>query len=347
MQAQAPGKLILSGEHSVVYGAPALAVAIDLHSVATLKPQQQQISTELVGIEKKMNFSPAAALETCRAIDQRYLDYREQKINLDQVIENANQLAVYCLLQLAPPKSLPPSVLLRTSTQLLTAAGMGSSASVIAAIIVLAEKLFNRPLSIEKRCELVRYCERLIHGKGSILDAACVSYGGSIKVQQQRVEPQKIQLDNNWHWAYSGKSANSTGQCVDYVRQHHGAKKALWAEFAAISDALIAELIPTANSAPTSAEHKLIQIIRENHRLLVKIGVVPQAVVELINSIEQAGGGAKISGAGAISGASGGIIIAYLPAECKLKLAQIMPQLHFEPLAINSQGAFLSTENGQ
>jgi mevalonate kinase len=58
-------------------------------------------------------------------------------------------------------------------------------------------------------------------------------------------------------------------------------------------------------------------LIRENHRLLVQIGVVPEKVQRFISAVEARGGAAKICGAGAISGNAGGTL---------LLLAEELPQ---------------------
>ena len=55
----------------------------------------------------------------------------------------------------------------------------------------------------------------------------------------------------------------------------------------------------------------IISLIRENHKLLNKIGVVPQNICNFINEIEVDGGAAKICGAGSIKGDSAGAIIVF------------------------------------
>ena len=49
--------------------------------------------------------------------------------------------------------------------------------------------------------------------------------------------------------------------------------------------------------------------MRENHRLLTRIGVVPGPVQQFINDVEHGGGAAKICGAGAVAGDKGGVVM--------------------------------------
>ena len=53
----------------------------------------------------------------------------------------------------------------------------------------------------------------------------------------------------------------------------------------------------------------LIESIRHNHQLLVKIGVVPEKVQKFIAEVEKSGGAAKICGAGSIRGDAAGAVL--------------------------------------
>ena len=117
------------------------------------------------------------------------------------------------------------------------------------------------------------------------------------------------------------------------VRQQHGNDHTLWQQFAATTAALQSAL--TTNADPRPA-------LRENHRLLAHIGVVPAPAATLIHSIEAAGGAAKISGAGAHRGDGGGIILAYHPDPDAIPaLLAPYPALTWDALHPAEQGAHL------
>ena len=215
---------------------------------------------------------------------------------------------------------------------------MGSSAAVIAATFVLYEHLLSHTQSPEERFERVRFCERLQHGQGSVIDAACVVHSGLNRVDEGQLslygDHQAAQsLQSGWYWIFHGTPLSLTGECVAEVARQHANDQTLWQDFAACTNALQHAI--SNKGCPKQA-------IRENHRLLSKISVVPDLAQQLIRELEAAGAAAKISGAGAVRGDRAGIILVY--AEDNEAFAALMakhPELRWEALQVASQGAHL------
>jgi mevalonate kinase len=181
-------------------------------------------------------------------------------------------------------------------------AGMGSSAALLAALL----KLFSKHEDLPTLIEQVRHCERLQHGRGSLIDAATVTMGGLVKVEHdQAVRLGELPdiFNQHWYWIFTGTPATSTGVCVERVRTQFE-QSDIWSEFADVTHRI--------EAAQTDLD-QLSLAIQDNHRLLNRIGVVPARVTALIEQIERLGGAAKIAGAGAVSGDAGGLVLAYLP----------------------------------
>lgn len=314
LRARAPGKVILSGEHSVVYGADALAVAVQEYTTVKFSPvsQSKVINTIFSGISTGVTYPINVLSKLKHHLDARFEQYSQGKLPVQNILSHPNDLVMYTLMsllhQLPSRKTLarfaPNSGILHSESTIPTGAGMGSSASAIAATLVLYEDLLEKPLSNKQRFEMVRFCERLQHGKGSAIDAAAVTYGGINRVREQQPEPVNISLNDNWYWLNTGTPSSSTGKCVQFVKNHYGTDTQRWDSFNTVTQTL--EQALHQNTCP-------IDSIKENNQLLKGIGVVPDNAANLITEIEKMGGAAKVSGAGAVEGDKSGLVLMYLP----------------------------------
>jgi len=203
----------------------------------------------------------------------------------------------------------------------------------------LYEHLLSAPQSAQERFERVRFCERLQHGRGSAIDASAVVFGGLNRVADGMVQQIPLPPDHTlrdgqgWYWMHTGVPETKTGECVAFVRQHHGQDRALWGDFAACTQAFETCL---------QDGRGLQAVIRENHVLLRKIGVVSKRAEALVASVEALGGAAKVSGAGAVAGDAGGVVLIYLDdPEAVAAVQADYPDFRCEPLKIALQGAAL------
>jgi mevalonate kinase len=327
VKAKAPGKLILSGEHSVVYGAPALAVALEqsIHLKFTSN------STDLITIttdNSRYTYKIDNLQRLKVNLDSNYQQFIDGQLNISEVLESPENLLFYTLAYCG----FSQAGNIDLSSSIPIGAGMGSSAACITAMINLCEKISNSPASsVTAFAQKVRFCERLQHGRGSLIDAATISLGGIVQVYNDQAKPLDINLGSNWYIWNSGTPRSSTGEVVEFVGKNHG-KSAIWTQFAEVTDKL----------KTTLKDNQLEQIktlVMQNHQLLCQIGVVPETIQMLINKIESLGGCAKVCGAGSIDGNTAGQVLLYLPNLDVDKIAQKL-MLDLQPLKQTNQGAY-------
>ena len=305
--AAAPGKIILTGEHAVVHGGAALAMAIDRHIHALYIADDSHALRWKDPITGKQQSVDEDQLKRCvDRLDQRYQRWLNGQLSIQQVVQENAELFIYTLAQAIQHADFPSGDV-KWRSNLPIGAGMGSSA----AFIALTLKLFSsQSLEANELLHKVHFCERLQHGKGSLIDASSVTLGGIVRVKQGQVEGVQISDDvRNCYWIFTGTPESSTGECVEQVRQHFTGS-AIWDAFADIESQWL-----------SASELQRGHLIRQNHRLLCDIGVVPSKVQQLITEIESLGGAAKISGAGSIRGEAGGLVIAWLPANTPEQLS--------------------------
>jgi mevalonate kinase len=121
-------------------------------------------------------------------------------------------------------------------------------------------------------------------------------------VRFQHGGPTRLEPPAGWECqlVFTGKPESSTGECVDHVRKEWS-RHGIWTDFADVTEALQKSVLAL-NQTGLKAS------IRQNHRLLHTLGVVPAPVARFIREVESRNGAAKVCGAGAVRGDGAGIV---------------------------------------
>jgi mevalonate kinase len=326
MKVLAPGKLILSGEHAVVYGHPALAMAVNRYVTVTATPQQApNVSFDLsdLSYQRQLSLSTLDALKN--RIKQKYHRFLGGEFKIRDVLQKPVELAQVALslfFEMLNIK-LTQGINIHVESTIPIGCGMGSSAATVLSIVHAIANHLDLKLTPEMFLRLGLEAENMQHGYSSGIDLKVSLYGGCLyikngEVHQREVPTMPLYLVN------TGSPANTTGECVEAAASYFKTSQ-IGDDFAAVTDAMDKALqVGNVLSAQ--------QLVHANHKLLVKIGVVPQAVQQFFSSVQNIGGAAKICGAGAISGDTAGMALIITEDEAALK--ELCAQYHYSLLPI-------------
>ena len=271
-KATAPGKIILFGEHAVVYGQPALAVPV------TQVEAEVRID-RIFGSGIRIN---APNIQLTGKLDS---------------IESTHPLAATVINTLAALKDNSLSgVSISIRSTIPIAAGLGSGTAVSVAIIRALAMQLKKELTDEQVSKLAFETEKLYHGTPSGIDNTVVTYAKPVYF----VKDQPIQVLNVKHpfmvvIADTGVRA-ATRDAVRHVRiQQHKYPERYEALFAAIGSIAMTARQLIEGGMPES----LGPLMNENHALLRNIGVSSPELDNLVGAARDAGAlGAKMSGGG-------------------------------------------------
>jgi mevalonate kinase len=304
LTATAPAKLIISGEHSVLYGQPALAVAVNRYtSTTTTWSTAARIHFDLLDLSYAKSYTCQALRNIAKNLHNDYSNFLAGEQNISSVIKRPFELLQYSVSSLLDVLNvkLLRGVDICVESNIPIGCGMGSSAAAVVSTVSALSALLRCDWNNSDQLAFCREIENLQHGKSSGLDLHLVTYGGCVRFEngetQSRAVP-KIPLNI----VNTGQPKSSTGACVAHVVPAFTNDPELASEFAAITNQIDAAL----------ASNNLLEFkqgIRANHRLLLRIGVVPDKVANFIRDIEASGGAAKICGAGAVLGDNAGIVL--------------------------------------
>jgi len=327
VKVSAPGKSILMGEHAAVYGRPALVAAVDrrltVEMTAVAGFSGIQLNLPQLGVDQKVPWPEL--IDYSRAAKLRWEAYRrDPDPSIFTSVRGTDPAHVVKVALGEAAQFLKedggPSIILRISSQIPQGAGFGSSAA--AAVAIQHAYFCLRGAKVGRRAlhHTSLEVERRQHGLPSGVDNAAVIQGGLLKTRRQesgalRVESlhtrsavlEKVRVYN------SGTPNEATGAVVAAVRRLGESNQEAFQErldrMAAATAELRLEL-----EGPSENGQRVIRLMRIFEQELEALGVVPAAVRRLVRQVEEKGGAAKISGAGALTGSGAGSLLVYHPS---------------------------------
>ena len=278
-QGSAAGKVILLGEHAVVYGKHALALPIPAAVTASIEESTAGPSLTVAdwGLSRRISADDNGIDAAVRLI------LKELGIDRD-------------------------GFAIKVRSRLPRAMGLGSSAAFAVAIVRAFDASLELGLSDERVNEVAYACEKLAHGTPSGVDNTLATYSRPMLFRRsERLDLRELELDElpPLVIAYGMESGRTLDQ-VAGVRERRGRDREAYDRIFALMDDLAiaaAEALQAKDYGQLGRQMNLCQ------GLLNAIGVSTAGLEHMIDIARSAGAtGAKLTGAG-----GGGSIVALCP----------------------------------
>ena len=287
-QASAPGKIILFGEHAVVYGQPALAVPVtQVQATATLTP----LSPSPTGREGR---SEGIWIDA-RDVGRRY---RLEDAPPDDPLAAAIRLA-FANLQL-PISNQVLQITLTSSIPV--ASGLGSGAAVCTALVRALANYLNHPMTNAEVSSIVFETEKLLHGTPSGIDNTVIAYGQPVYfVKGQSPIPFNVAHPFQLLIADTGLPSPTKITVGDVRAAREKEPERYEQMFRAMGDIAreARTLIEIGQTPGARFAETLGALMNRNHALLQQLGVSCPELDVLAECARAAGAaGAKLSGGG-------------------------------------------------
>lgn len=267
LRTSAPAKLILGGEHAVVYGVPGLVVSLpDLRTEVHLRESAVPAFRVLLAsipdpTEAQMAFVEAA----CRTI----VDGLGQPL---------------------------PDATLEVRSGVPLGSGLGSSASLCVALARAFSRLYGagtEPADIQR---LANAAEQAAHGRASGLDTAAIAWGQPLRfVRETPPQPLAIAEPLTLLIAHSGHVGNTQAVVLEVARRREAEPERHAAIFARVAAAVES----MAHALATGDRPAIGAAMTANQAALVDLGVSHPVLDQMVRAADEAGAyGAKLTGAG-------------------------------------------------
>ncbi|MFO7791731.1 MAG: mevalonate kinase [Candidatus Saliniplasma sp.] len=308
VKCSAPGKVILFGEHAVVYGEPAISLAIDKRITCEVKKN---------GEETTVN------------------GYKIDEIHQGYILESIERSGYNSSLKITTTSEVP------------SGAGLGSSAAVTVSSVGCLSKIQDE-IDREKIAKRSFEIEYDIQGGASPIDTSTSTHGSGIMISKEKTKQFLWGIekgDKKWYIHHRDipdipivvgdtRVHAPTGPLVDKVRRFYNKSN-----FAKDVIREIGQLVRKGSSALEEGDlDEVGRLMNENHRLLSILGVSHPKLDSLVKAAERHSYGAKLTGAG-----GGGSMIA-ITEEPEL-VAEVISRRGGKPYILKASDIGLEVED--
>jgi mevalonate kinase len=291
-KASAPAKVILFGEHFVVYGSPAILAAINkrisVEANTIIHDENKIVIRSDIGVagEYRNNgkFNALEGGSKAKAV----LDPLYGAIRQVLLIRNKKNIGIE----------------IGISSRVPTGIGLGSSAASCVATVAAVDSLFQKNPSREKICKLAIESERRIHKRTSGADCYVSTFGGLMQYYSKSKSFKNIETKEPLSLVVASTGIkHSTSDLVAGVKKFKETNRTL---FESLSKQASDICLQACTAIESGKCDKIGELMNENQIILQQIGISHHKVRDIIDICCKAGAiGAKMTGAG-----GGGAVIA-------------------------------------
>ncbi len=279
--AKAPGKIILFGEHFVVYQNRAILGAINKYATVT----SEKTNTDNILISSSLGQSSIQKDEDVSNVEKKFRPF------------------FYIAKQVIEKNNFDKGITIKIESDIPIGAGLGSSSACCVAAAASILNLFN--ITDEKEVlELAINAEKTIFPNTSGADCTVSVSGGIIEYQKEKGFS-KIETENEFNFIIiDSEQVHSTDKVVERVRKFKENNSNVFTELCSEEERLIAKAL---DSMKKNDLETIGKCMAQNQMFLEQIGVSNDELLSITKEIEKITFGAKITGAG-----DGGCIIALI-----------------------------------
>ncbi len=322
--ASAPAKIILFGEHFVVYNQPVI----------------------LASINKRLKIECKIEVESNKAINLETNNFGKRIYPLS-IIKNSNQDIVndffypiiYILRKMVYHNTEPYGITIKIISEIPYGVGLGSSAALCVAGVAAISRLYKRLKNKDEILDIAIETERILHKNSSGADCVVSTYGGLLYYHKDS-NVKTLRFSNLSFIIINTGLKHSTGDLVSLVNRF---RKNNLREFNVISNKYSRICGRAIKALEEGNLLSIGKLMNENQILLEKIGVSTPEVNKIINlSIQYGAMGSKLTGAG-----GGGCVLSLIHPRDKDYFVSKMEKNGYEcfPVSIEDQGLKVNIES--